>query len=145
MRVLRVSFVGTRTTDFDATVSLFRDVLGMESAFANPGWAGFRLPSGERDLLEIFGRPDIDNRVVPPEFEQGVLIALAVDDIVTAKEELAAAGIELIGDLVWATDLTGSTADAGWGWCFFRGPDGNVYVLQQDGLAGDGDPRPPVM
>ena len=135
MRVLRVSFVGTRTTDFDATVGMFRDVLGMEPAFDNPGWAGFRLPSGERDLLEIFGRPDIDNRVVPSEFEQGVLIALAVDDVVTAMGELAAAGIELIGDLVWATDLTGNAADAGWGWCFFRGADGNVYVLQQDGLA----------
>ena len=27
------------------------------------------MPSGERDLLEIFGRADIDTRVVPPELE----------------------------------------------------------------------------
>ena len=134
MNVLRVSFVGTRTTDFDATMGLFRDVLGMEPAFAHPGWAGFQLPSGERDLLEVFGRPDMDRRVVPSEFERGVLIALAVDDVTAAREELAAAGIELIGDLVWATDLTGNAAEEGWGWCFFRAPDGNVYVLQQDGL-----------
>jgi catechol 2,3-dioxygenase-like lactoylglutathione lyase family enzyme len=136
MKVLRVSFVGTRTTDFDATVDLFRDVLGMELAFANPGWAGFQLPSGERDLLEIFGQPEIDTRVVPSEFQHGVLIALAVDDVAAAREELEVAGIELIGDLVWATDVTGNAADDGWGWCFFRGPDGNVYVLQQDGLTG---------
>ena len=134
MNVLRVSFVGTRTTDFDATMGLFRDVLGMEPAFAHPGWAGFQLPSGERDLLEVFGRPDMDRRVVPSEFESGVLIALAVDDVAAAREELAAAGIELIGDLVWATDLTGNAAEEGWGWCFFRAPDGNVYVLQQDGF-----------
>ncbi len=134
MKVLRVSFVGTRTSDFDATIRLFRDVLGMEPAFANPGWAGFELPSGERDLLEVFGRPDVDERVAPAEFESGVLIALAVDDVVAAREELAAAGVELIGDLVWASEMTGDSSDEGWGWCFFRGPDGNVYVLQQDGL-----------
>ena len=75
MQVSRVSFVGVRTTAFDATVGLFRDVLGMEPAFANPGWVGFRLPSGS-----------------------------AADD----------------------------------GWCFFWAPDGNVYVLQQDGLGGRG-------
>jgi catechol 2,3-dioxygenase-like lactoylglutathione lyase family enzyme len=134
MRVLRVSFVGTRTTDFAATVGLFRDVLGMEQAFGSPGWAGFVLPSGARDLLEIFGRSDIDERIVPSEFEHGVLVALAVDDVAVAREELAAAGVELIGDLVWATEMTGNPADKGWGWCFFRGPDQNVYVLQQDGL-----------
>ena len=134
MKVLRVSFVGTRTTDFEATIGMFRDVLGLEQAFVNPGWAGFHVPSGERDLLEVFGRPDVDHRVVPEEFRSGVLVAFAVDDVATARGELAAAGIELIGDLVWATDLTGDAANRGWGWCFFRGPDGNVYVLQQDGL-----------
>jgi hypothetical protein len=47
------------------------------------------------------------------------------------------AGIELIGELVWAADVTGDPADHGWGWCFFRAPDGNVYVLQQDGVGRD--------
>jgi len=138
MRVLRVSFVGTRTTAFQATVDMFRDVLGMDQAFVNPGWAGFHLPSGERDLLEVFGGPDVDPRVAPEEFGRGVLVAFAVEDVAAAREELAAAGTELIGDLVWAADLTGDATDAGWGWCFFRGPDGNVYVLQQDGLAPSG-------
>jgi catechol 2,3-dioxygenase-like lactoylglutathione lyase family enzyme len=131
--VRRVSFVGTRTTSFDATVAFFHDVLGMERAFDNPGWAGFALPSGERDLLEVFGGFDVDPRVVPPEFEHGVLIAFAVDDVAAARDELAAAGVELIGDVVWAADVTGEAADSGWGWCFFRAPDGNIYVLQQDG------------
>jgi hypothetical protein len=53
--VLRVSFVGTRTQHFEATEAMFRDVLGMEAAFSNPGWAGFGLPSGPRDLVEVFG------------------------------------------------------------------------------------------
>ena len=137
MKVLRVSFVGVRSGDFAPTVDMFRDVLGFDVAFEHPGWAGFHLPSGNRDLLEVFGSADVDERVVPAEFEHGALVAFAVDDVVSAREELATAGIELIGELVWATDVTGDPADHGWGWCFFRAPDGNVYVLQQDGVDRD--------
>jgi hypothetical protein len=91
-------------------------------------------PSGDRDLLEVFGSGDVDERSVPAEFEHGVLVAFAVEDVVSAREELAMAGIEIIGELLWAADVTGDPADQGWGWCFFRAPDNNVYVLQQDGV-----------
>lgn len=134
MKVLRVSFVGVRSANFAPTVDMFRDVLGMDVAFENPGWTGFRLPSGDRDLLEVFGSAEVDERLVPAEFERGVLVAFAVDDVVSAREELARAGIELMGEIVWAADLADSPADDGWGWCFFRAPDGNIYVLQQDGV-----------
>lgn len=73
--------------------------------------------------------PDIESRVGPTESEQGVLIALAVTDVVTAQEELAAAGLELIGGVWWASDITWECGR--WGWCFFPGPDGKVHVLQQ--------------
>ena len=121
MKVLRVSFVGIRSGNFAPTVDMFRDV----------------LPSGDRDLLEVFGSGDVDERLVPAEFEHGVLVAFAVEDVVSAREELAMAGIEIIGELVWAVDVTGDPADQGWGWCFFRAPDNNVYVLQQDGVGRD--------
>lgn len=134
MKVLRVSFVGVRSANFAPTVDMFRDVLGMDVAFEHPGWAGFQLPSGDRDLLEVFGPRDVDERVVPAEFEHGVLVAFAVDDVVSARDELVAAGIELIGELVSGADITGDPADQDWSWCFFRAPDGNIYVLQQDGL-----------
>lgn len=136
MKVLRVSFVGIRSDNFAPTVDMFRDVLGMDVAFEHPEWAGFKLPSGDRDLLEIFGSGDVDERVVPPELEHGVLVAFAVQDVISAREELATAGIELIGELVSAADVTGDPADQGWSWCFFRAPDGNIYVLQQDGVSG---------
>lgn len=44
--------------------------------------------------------PDIESRVGTTESEQGVLIALAITDCVTAREELAAAGLELIGGVL---------------------------------------------
>ena len=134
MKVLRVSFVGTRTQNFDATQALFRDALGMEAAFSKPDWAGFTLPSGPRDLVEVFGPGMTDERVAPAGFESGVLIAFAVDDIASARAELAAARVELVGDIVWARDLTGGDQSNRWGWFFFRAPDGNIYVIQQDGL-----------
>ena len=137
MKVLRVSFVGTRTQQFEATQAMFRDLLGMEVAFSSPGWAGFSLPSGQRDLVEVFGPDMTDERVAPAEFSHGVLIAFAVDDIVSARAELAAADVELLGDIVWARDLVGGDTSNGWGWFFFRAPDGNVYVIQQDGLPTD--------
>ena len=133
MKVLRVSFVGTRTQHFDAMQALFRDVLGMDASFSNPDWAGFTLPSGPRDLVEVFGPGMTDERVAPAEFESGVLIAFAVDDIVSARAELAAQ-VELVGDIVWARDVTGGDQSNRWGWFFFRAPDGNTYVIQQDGL-----------
>ena len=123
-----------RLLSAEATQALFRDVLGMESAFSNPDWAGFTLPSGPRDLVEVFGPRMTDERVAPAEFESGVLIAFAVDDIVSARSELAAARVELVGDIVWARDLIGGDQGNNWGWFFLRGPDGNIYVIQQDGL-----------
>jgi hypothetical protein len=134
MNVRRVSFVGTRTQHFEATQALFRDVLGMKVAFSNPDWAGFTLPSGPRDLVEIFGPGMTDERVAPAAFGAGVLIAFAVGDVVSARAELAAAHVELVGDVVWARDLTGGDESNRWGWFFFRAPDGNIYVVQQDGL-----------
>jgi hypothetical protein len=135
MKVLRVSFVGTRSQRFDATLAMFRDVLGLDVAFSSPDWAGFTLPSGPRDLVEIFGPGMTDERVAPAAFETGVLIAFAVDDILGAREELAAAKVELVGDIVWARDITGGAQSNRWGWFFFRAPDGNIYVIQQDGIA----------
>ena len=137
MKVLRVSFVGTRTQQFEATQAMFRDLLGLEVSFSNPRWAGFSLPSGPRDLVEVFGPEMTDERVAPAEFTNGVLIAFAVDDIVSARAELAATDVELLGQIVWARDLVGGDESNRWGWFFLRAPDGNVYVIQQDGLPTD--------
>ena len=81
----------------------------------------------------IFG-PEHDNAsLFPTEVREGIVVAFAVDDIVNARTELAAAAdVELIGDLVWASELFGDGRMEGFGWFFFRGPDRNVYVMQQD-------------
>jgi len=46
-----------------------------------------------------------------------------VDDVVGAHAEVAEAGVELLGDIVWVGE--------GFGWFFLRGPDGNIYCIEQ--------------
>ena len=133
MKVNRICFLGTRTPNFDATSGFFRDVLGLGVGHAEPGWSVFQLPSGRSDFVEVFG-PEHDNAsLFPTEVREGIVVAFAVDDIVDARAELAAAAeVELVGDLVWASELFDDARMEGFGWFFFRGPDRNVYVMQQD-------------
>jgi catechol 2,3-dioxygenase-like lactoylglutathione lyase family enzyme len=132
MNVQRVCFVGTRTTNFDATSTLFRDVLGLHNVHTEAGWSIFQLPSGRRDFVEVFGPEHENSSLFPAEVREGIVVAFAVDDIVSARVALAAAEVELIGDVVWANELFDDPNMLGFGWFFFRGPDGNVYVIQQD-------------
>jgi catechol 2,3-dioxygenase-like lactoylglutathione lyase family enzyme len=131
MRVSHVCFVGVRTQGFDQMVHLFRDVLGMQVAFDSPGWSGFALSTGARDFVEVYSQAERDERLFPSS-AQSPVVAFAVDDVVAARAELVAAGVEVIGEVAWADVVLGDPAYAGLGWCFFKGPDGNVYALQQD-------------
>ena len=132
MNVKRICFLGTRTSNFDATSGFFRDVLGLGVGHAEPGWSVFQLPSGRSDFVEVFGPQQENARLFPAEVREGIVVAFAVDDIAEARAELAAAEVELIGDLVWASELFANANMEGFGWFFFRGPDRNVYVMQQD-------------
>jgi catechol 2,3-dioxygenase-like lactoylglutathione lyase family enzyme len=132
MKVQRICFVGTRTGNFEATSALFRDVLGLHNVHTEAGWSIFQLPSGRSDFVEVFGPEHENASVFPAEVSEGIAVAFAVDDIATAREELAAAKVDLIGGLVWANELFDDPKMEGFGWFFFRGPDENVYVMQQD-------------
>ena len=131
MRIRRVSFVGVRTEDFDAMTRFVRDVLGLPAAHLDGGWGVFSLESGDRDFVEVYRPGQYDERLLPAA-ATGPTVAFAVDDLLAARAELMAAGIEIVADVVWAADLFASSPDDGYGWLFFRAPDGNVYVLQQE-------------
>jgi catechol 2,3-dioxygenase-like lactoylglutathione lyase family enzyme len=122
MNVLRIGFLGTRTTSFQQTADFFRDVLGLQPVWTKPGWAGFRLPSGENDFVEVFG-PNMQDPNLFPESADGFIIAFIVDDVAGAYDEVAAGGIELLGEVYWAAER--------FGWFFLRAPDGNIYCVEQ--------------
>jgi catechol 2,3-dioxygenase-like lactoylglutathione lyase family enzyme len=130
MNVRRIGFLGTHTTNYEPTTAFFRDVLGLKVGVTAPGWSAFKLPTGPHDAVEVFGPEKPDARLFP-DAAVGALVAFIVDDIVSARAEVAAAGIELLSDLIWATEISGNPSDAGSGWFFLRAPDGNIYVIEQ--------------
>jgi catechol 2,3-dioxygenase-like lactoylglutathione lyase family enzyme len=140
VRIRRLSFVGVKTESFDAMSVFVRDVLGLPSGHKDDGWAVFQLDSGDRDLVEVY-RPDgYDERLLPAG-ATGPTVGFAVDDLLAARAELVAAGIEIVADIVWAAEAFGSPGYEGFGWLFFRAPDGNVYALQQDHAPSDSTER----
>ncbi len=131
MRIRRLSFVGVKTERFDAMAAFVRDVLGLKPGHKDDGWAVFQLESGDRDLLEVYRPGRYDERLLPAT-AAGPTVAFAVDDLLAARDELVAAGIEIVGDTVWAAEAFDDPGYEGFGWLFFRAPDGNIYALQQD-------------
>ncbi len=122
MNVLRIGFLGTRTTKFQQTADFFQDILGLQTAWTKPDWAGFKLPTGQSDFVEVFGPTKQDQNLYPDSAGR-LMVAFIVDDVVGAHAEIAAAGVELLGDVFWAAE--------GFGWFFLRAPDGNTYCIEQ--------------
>jgi catechol 2,3-dioxygenase-like lactoylglutathione lyase family enzyme len=140
VRVRRLSFVGVKTDDFEAMTSFVRNVLGLQPGHTDEGWAVFQLESGDRDLVEVYRPGRYDERLLPATVT-GPTVAFAVDDLLAARSELVAAGIEIVADVVWAAEAFADPRLAGFGWLFFRAPDGNVYALQQDHAPSDSTDR----
>ena len=131
MRIRRLSFLGVRTDDFEAMTGFMRDVLRLQPGHTDDGWAVFQLESGARDLVEVYRPGRYDERLLPA-VANGPTVGFAVDDLLAARAELLTAGIEIVADVVWAAEAFADPRLDGFGWLFFRAPDGNVYALQQD-------------
>ena len=107
-------FLGVRTAAFDATVALYRDVLGMNPVHEAPGAAWFRAADGA--AIHVYAEDDADHDF----FDRGPVVGLEVDDFDAARAAMVGAGIAFIGD---------PQRDGGVAWNHFRGPDGNVYEI----------------
>ena len=113
MNVLALRWLGIPARDYEPMVALLRDVLGLRVALEEPGTTELSLPDGDRvqvfapehPYFGLFGRP---------------VALFEVDDVRAARDELVAAGIEIVGEL---------EHDSGWEWLHFRAPDGNLYDL----------------
>jgi catechol 2,3-dioxygenase-like lactoylglutathione lyase family enzyme len=130
MRALRVGFLGIRTDRVAETTAFFRDVIGLPAVQTKENWTISQLPTGSWDFVEVFGSDFGDDRLIRAEAD-GVFVAIAVEDIEEARRDCEAAGVEILGETVWAAEAFGNPDSAGVAWFFVRGPDGNVYVFQQ--------------
>jgi hypothetical protein len=115
MRLLGVSWIGIRTERFGEMVAFFTR-LGLSPLIEEPDFAMFQL--GDGDQVEVFG-PAVESQA---HFTTGPVAGFRVEDIVAATKELEAAGAVLLGTL----RREGRSA-----WQHFRGPDGNVYEINQ--------------
>jgi len=114
MRVKRIGWAGTRTSEYPAMVTFLQAVLGLTTSQEGSDFAAFPLPEG--GTFEVFGPRDMDHA----HFSTGPVVGFVVDDLPGAVRELEAAGVELLG---------GQVDERGGGWRHFRAPDGNVYEL----------------
>src|SRR3954452_20440120 len=118
MRVLSLVWVGTRTTEYAATVAFFKDVLGLGVHSSKADFAVLEVPDGA--TVEVFGPASPYNRHL-----SHPVAGFRVADLESAAAELHAAGIEI----VLPVQQGGSRS-----WLHFRAPDGFVYELVEDGL-----------
>jgi hypothetical protein len=114
VKVRGLAWLGTRTDRYEAMRD-FVELLGGQRLHEVPDFAVFRLENG--DKVEVFGPSDRWHG----HFTTGPVAGFLVDDLPAAQAELEAAGIEFFGPP--------ASADDGFAWSHFRGPDGNVYEL----------------
>jgi hypothetical protein len=114
MKIKGIVWLGTRTERFDQMTRFCRELLGLSQRLAEPGFSVFELPNG--DLFEVFGPDSALN-----EFMTHPVAGFLVEDIVAARAEMEAGGIEFLGP------IQGDTDD--YKWTHFRAPDGFVYEL----------------
>jgi catechol 2,3-dioxygenase-like lactoylglutathione lyase family enzyme len=116
MRVLALAWVGTRTTEYAATLAFFRDILGLGVHSTETDFAVLEIPDGA--TVEVFGPASRYNRHLTHPVA-GFLVA----DLDEAVRELRAADVEIV-----LPAQVGETRS----WMHFRAPDGFVYELVED-------------
>jgi catechol 2,3-dioxygenase-like lactoylglutathione lyase family enzyme len=129
VKVLRIGYLGVRTPHVEETTAFFRDVLGLEAAGESDTVTFSLLPTGQGDFAEVFSPDHDDERMIPNGVDS--TIGFVVDDLEQALAEVRAAGLELVGDVVWAAQAFESPAYEGFGWFFVRAPDGRAYAIEQ--------------
>jgi catechol 2,3-dioxygenase-like lactoylglutathione lyase family enzyme len=130
MIVRRIGHRGMRTEHFERMTWFFRDVLGLRKAMVGETFSILHLPTGAFDFAEVYSPGHHDERMIP-DGVQGPVIAFVVDNVEAALREVKEAGLEVIGDVVWAAEAFGEPGMEGVGWFFLRAPDGRVYVIEQ--------------
>lgn len=130
MKVRRIGFLGVRTDRVDETTAFFRDVVGLPAVATGERRTITQLPTGGWDFIEVFSSDFEDERMIKPE-AVGVFVAIFVEDLEVARRECESAGVEILGETIWAKQAFENPDYAGAGWFSVRAPDGNVYVFQQ--------------
>lgn len=118
-----INWIINPTTHFDDTVAFFRDGLGLPiTAEGIPitdvqfkRYTQIALPAG--GVLEI-----VEPHAEVQQLYTAPIVSLTVEDLLQARRELEAQQIVFVSAIFHTND--------GYGWTYFRAPDGNIYQLQ---------------
>jgi catechol 2,3-dioxygenase-like lactoylglutathione lyase family enzyme len=113
--ITHLAWVGTRTTQYEATLDFFGRVLGLEVAEDLPELTEYRLPDGAG--VEVFLPGTVMDH---PHFSTGPVPGFGVSDLDVAVEELRTRNVRLLGLKLGETS----------GWAHFRASDGCVYEVK---------------
>jgi predicted enzyme related to lactoylglutathione lyase len=124
MKVRAIDYIELSVSDMDRAVAFYRDTLGLAFPLkGGPDWKEFDSPPVAFALDRVRG-----NRAEGATPGQ-VALALAVDDVDAAVEELRAKGVPIVKE-PWEADVCYQAV--------IRAPDGNEIILhrRKDGTAG---------
>lgn len=114
MTITGLCFLGIRTTEYEATVRLFRDMLDLSPTAGDEQQTKFRLSDGT--TIEIFGPQNEFHSF----FTTGPVVGFRVTDFDEAHARMIAAGVEFVGPRQHEGSIS---------WNHFRGPDGTIYEI----------------
>ena len=103
---------------FAQAKQLYMQTFGLTPAMEMDGVTVFMMPNGT--ILELY-----TPQTVPPfGYNDALAFGFRVDDIEQASKEIEAAGGELLGDINRVPEMS-------YAYRHFRGPDGQVYGLNE--------------
>lgn len=115
-----IGWISVRTTQVAEMANFYEKVFGLAQTRERPGSFHFRLPNG--DTIEGYV-PLEDNP-----FTTGPVAGFEVNDVVAARAEMEAAGVQFIGPI-----RGGPPRNT---WSHYYAPDGNIYFICKPGDQG---------
>lgn len=121
MKVTRLSWMGTKTEQFDRMNTFYRDVLNLDVLSIDEHSGRFKVGDGTE--VHVYSSHDEHHDF----FGSGPVVAFEVDNFAVARRRLLGAGIEFI--------YPEPQRAFGKIWQHFRAPDGNVYEIMGNDVA----------
>ena len=118
-----ITWILAPTRRFEETLAFFRDVMRLPVAEQGipvtdtqfTRYAQLKLPNDV--VLEI-----VEPSEATGQLYHGPVLSITVNDVVEARHELEERQVEFVTPLF--------DTEKGWGWTYFKAPDGGVYQLQ---------------
>lgn len=122
MKIKKISLGWIISSDAEKTKNFFSDVIGMRVTDSNPEFGWFELQGTAHDGIALgIGQYHQNHGADKP--GQNAVLALEVDDLAQAKEELEKKGVSFIDDII---EIEGHVK-----MITFVDPDGNKFQLVQ--------------